>query len=151
MSDNLFEQVAVLIETLTESLTKSTDRLETNQADLYKKIHDLTSKVSTLDTQAKLLDTLLLTLKEQLERAETTQEQTHTYTKEQLDGIHDLIKVLNEFMNRTKHFKEFEKGKADKAYKDKIMSILLKLAQYGAAGAAGGGIIQALNTMMEST
>lgn len=145
---SVFNDLAKLIDSMTESLVKNQDRLEVNQAQLSLKIEKLQKEVYDIATEEAIGEERVRAITQQLEHVVERITNTADASGELIRSLDARIDTIEKWIDIEKSRKATEEKQEEKAFRKKVTGTLSRIAQLLAAGAAGGGIAKLLVSLL---
>lgn len=145
---SIFNDLAKLIDSMTESLIKNQDRLEINQAELSRKIERLQKEIYEIASSEAIGEERVRVITNQLEQVLDRITNSADVNNEAIKQLAARLDLIEKWIAIEKASRIESEKHEEKAYRKKVLGFLSKIAQLLAAGAAGGGIAKLLVSLL---
>jgi len=144
---NVFDNLSALIDSMTDSLTRGQDRLESNQADVYSKLEKLRADLYALGTAEAISAERVNALAERIERITDKISSGDKLSAATIEKLMARIELVEKWVAIQKQRQLDAADRETKEYRKKITAFLSKGAALLGAGAAGGGLAKLLASL----
>lgn len=145
---SVFDNLSALIDSMTDSLTRGQDRLESSQADIYDKLEKLRNDLYSLGTSEAISAERVNHLADRLERIADKISSGEKLSHVTIEKVIARIELVEKWVEVQKQRQIDAVSRETKEFRKKVTGFLSKVAALLGAGVAGGGMAKLLSALL---
>lgn len=142
---DLINNITTLIDSMVDNVTRSQERMETTQKDVYEKLERLRDDLATLAQKDAIDANELTALKDRLQDLEERFKNKSDWTTVQLSDLAEQLDAACEWIAIEKDRQIQVEKQEVKNYRTKMVELLGRVVTLAGAGAAGGALTKLLS------